>query len=153
MKSTATTVEQYLSELPDDRKEAMLKLHNVVKKNLSKGFIERIDYGMICYSVPHSIYPNGYHCDPKMPLPFISIASQKNFIALYHMGIYSSPELFEWFTKSYAAKVPGKLDMGKSCVRFKKVELIPYELIGELAGKMSGEEWICCYEKLLKRNK
>ena len=153
MKSTATTVEQYLSELPDDRKEAMLKLHNVVKKNLSKGFIERIDYGMICYSVPHSIYPNGYHCDPKMPLPFISIASQKNFIALYHMGIYSSPELFEWFTKSYAAKVPCKLDMGKSCVRFKKVELIPYELIGELAGKMSGEEWISCYEKLLKRNK
>ena len=153
MKSTATTVEQYLSELPDDRKEAMQKLHNIVKKNLSKGFIERIDYGMICYSVPHSIYPNGYHCDPKMPLPFISIASQKNFIALYHMGIYSSPELLEWFTKSYAAKVPGKLDMGKSCVRFKKVELIPYELIGELAGKMSGEEWISCYEKLLKRNK
>ena len=153
MKSTATTVEQYLSELPDDRKEAMLKLHNIVKNNLSKGFIERIDYGMICYSVPHSIYPNGYHCDPKMPLPFISIASQKNFIALYHMGIYSSPELLEWFTKSYAAKVPGKLDMGKSCVRFKKVELIPYELIGELAGKMSGEEWISCYEKLLKRNK
>ena len=153
MKSTATTVEQYLSELPDDRKEAMRKLHNVVKNNLSKGFIERIDYGMICYSVPHSIYPNGYHCDPKMPLPFISIASQKNFIALYHMGIYSSPELLEWFTKSYAAKVPGKLDMGKSCVRFKKVELIPYELIGELAGKMSGEEWISCYEKLLKRNK
>ena len=153
MKSTATTVEQYLSELPDDRKEAMQKLHNIVKNNLSKGFIERIDYGMICYSVPHSIYPNGYHCDPKMPLPFISIASQKNFIALYHMGIYSSPELLEWFTKSYAAKVPGKLDMGKSCVRFKKVELIPYELIGELAGKMSGEEWISCYEKLLKRNK
>lgn len=153
MKSTATTVKQYLSELPDDRKEPMLKLHNVVKKNLSKGFIERIDYGMICYSVPHSIYPNGYHCDPKMPLPFISIASQKNFIALYHMGIYSSPELLEWFTKSYAAKVPGKLDMGKSCVRFKKVELIPYDLIGELAGKMSGEEWINCYEKLLKRNK
>jgi hypothetical protein len=153
MKSTATTVEQYFSELPDDRKEPMLKLHNVIKKNLSKGFIERIDYGMICFSVPHIIYPNGYHCDPKMPLPFISIASQKNFIALYHMGIYSSPELFEWFTKSYAAKVPGKLDMGKSCIRFKKVELIPYELIGELAAKMSGEEWISCYEKLLKRNK
>lgn len=151
MQSRATSIEQYLAELPDDRRPAMEKLHKVVKKNLPKGFKEQMAYGMICYVVPHSKYPAGYHCTPELPLPFMSIASQKNFIALYHMGIYSSKPLLHWFTEAYAEQVPGKLDMGKSCLRFKKVEKLPFDLIGELASKMTPDEWIAVYEKELKR--
>ena len=101
MQSKATTPEQYLSELPEDRKEAMLKLRNAIKENLPQGFEEVISYGMLGYVVPHSIYPSGYHCDPKLPLPFINLASQKNFIALYHMGIYANKNLESWFVSEY----------------------------------------------------
>lgn len=125
----------------------MEALRNVLKENLPEGFTETVSYGMICYAVPHSLYPKGYHCNPDQPLPFISIASQKNFIALYHMGMYASPALLEWFTAEYAARLKGKLDMGKSCVRFKKPEAIPLDLIGELATKMTPSEWIEVYEK------
>lgn len=151
MQSRATSIEQYLAELPDDRRPVMEKLHKVVKKNLPKGFKEQMAYGMICYVVPHSKYPAGYHCTPELPLPFMSIASQKNFIAVYHMGIYSSKPLLDWFTEAYAEQVPGKLDMGKSCLRFKKVDKLPFDLIGELASKMTPDEWIAVYEKELKR--
>ncbi len=151
MQSKATTAEQYLAELPEDRKEAMLKLRNIINDNLPEGFKEGIGYGMLCYSVPHSIYPNGYHCDPKLPLPFISLASQKNFIAVYHMGIYSDKNLLDWFVAEYPKHAKTKLDMGKSCLRFKKVDDIPFKLIGELATKMSVEDWISTYEKALKR--
>jgi hypothetical protein len=106
---------------------------------------------MISYFVPHSIYPKGYKCDPSLALPFVSIASQKNFIALYHMGIYMNPTLMDWFTAEFAKRVKGKLDMGKSCIRFKKLDAIPFDLIGELVSKMSVDEWIACYEKALKR--
>ena len=108
-------------------------------------------YGNMGYCVPHSKYPAGYHCDPKIPLPFLGIASQKNFIAIYHMGIYADPKLLKWFTDEYAKAGVGKLDMGKSCVRFKNLDKIPYKLIGELAAKMTPDEWIAMYEKNLNR--
>ena len=151
MQSKATSPDAYIDELPEDRQVAMNKLRKVIKKNLPKGFKEEMSYGMIGYVIPHKIYPKGYHCDPKLPLPFLSIASQKNFIAVYHMGLYADEKLMKWFTDAYAKAVPGKLDMGKSCLRFKKPEQIPYELIAELAAKMSPQDWIDRYEKMLKR--
>ena len=151
MQSKATTPEQYLSELPEDRKEAMLRLRNAIKENLPQGFEEVISYGMLGYVVPHSIYPSGYHCDPKLPLPFINLASQKNFIALYHMGIYANKNLESWFVSEYPKHVKTKLDMGKSCIRFKKMEDIPFDLIGELAAKVSVEDWISNYEKAYRK--
>lgn len=151
MQSKASTPDAYVDELPEDRQEAINKLRKIIKKNLPKGFKEEMNYGMIGYVVPHKIYPDGYHCDPKLPLPFMSVASQKNFIAIYHMGLYADEKLMKWFTDAYAKAVPGKLDMGKSCMRFKKPEQIPFELIGELAAKMSPEDWIARYEKVLKR--
>ncbi len=151
MQSKATTIDAYLKELSEERKDPIEKLRKFILKNLSKGVEENISYGMIAYCVPHSIYPNGYHCDPKQPLPFIMLASQKNFISLYHMGLYANPVLMEWFTQEYAQRVKGKLDIGKSCIRFKKPEQIPFELIGELVAKMSADEWIVCYEKNLQK--
>jgi len=151
MQSKATTAEQYLNELEESRKAPMTKLRETILSNLPTGFTEVMAYGMLTYVVPHSLYPQGYHCDPKMQLPFLSIASQKNFIAVYHMGVYSSPELLNWFVTEYPKHSKTKLDMGKSCVRFKKMDMIPYELIGELVSKMSVEEWIGIYEGILKR--
>ena len=151
MQSKATMVEDYINELPKERQEAMINLRKEIKKNLPKGFSEGMGYGMMGYSVPHSLYPPGYHCDPKLPLPFIGIASQKNFIAVYHMGVYADPKLLKWFTDEYAKAGVGKLDMGKSCIRFKKPENIPYKLIGELASKLTPQQWIEMYEKTMKR--
>ena len=144
-------IDDYISNLPPERQVVIQKLRKVISSNLPDGFEESFGYGMIAYIIPHSMYPDGYHCDPKLPLPFINLASQKNFIALYHMGIYASPELMEWFTKEYPKYVKTKLDMGKSCIRFKKIETIPYDLIGELVSKMSPEDWINLYETNLKR--
>ncbi|HMK25141.1 MAG TPA: DUF1801 domain-containing protein [Chitinophagaceae bacterium] len=151
MQSKAKTVDDYINELPKERQEAMKKLRKEIKKNLPKGFSEGMGYGMMGYSVPHSLYPPGYHCDPKLPLPFMGIASQKNFIAVYSMGVYADPKLLKWFTDEYAKAGVGKLDMGKSCIRFKKPENIPYKLIGELASKMTPQQWIEMYEKNTKR--
>ena len=147
MQSKAETVEEYIESLPDDRKEAITKLRKVIKKNLPKGFSEVMSYGMIGYVVPHSKYPAGYHCNPKLPLPFLNIASQKNFVAVYHMGIYADKDLLKWFTGEYTKISKTKIDMGKSCMRFKKMELIPFELIGELAQKITPDDWIKKYEK------
>lgn len=146
MQSKATTVEEYIQELPEDRRLAIEQLRKAFKKNLPKGFKEEMSYGMIGYVVPHTLYPSGYHCNPKLPLPFINIASQKNFIAVYHMGIYANPTLLKWFTEAYPKHVNGKLDMGKSCMRFKKPETIPFKLFEELAKKMTVQDWINCYE-------
>jgi len=151
MQSKAVTVEQYIAELPDDRKKVISELRKQIKKNLPKGFKETMGYGMIGYVVPHSMYPDGYHCNPKDPLPFMNIASQKNFVAVYSMGIYSNPKLLKWFTDEYAKADVGKLDMGKSCIRLKKMDKIPYELFGQLASKVSPEEWIKYYEKAIKK--
>jgi len=151
MQYKADTVDEYINQLPEDRKEAITKLRTVILKNLPKGFVEQINYNMPGYVVPHSLYPAGYHCDPSLPLPFMNIASQKNFVALYHMGIYANPDLLEWFTAEYPKHCKRKLDMGKSCVRFKKMDDIPYELIGELVRKMTAQQWIDMYEANVKR--
>lgn len=151
MKVKAETPEQYIEQLSEERQIAVGQLRKTILNNLPKGFSETISYGMIGFVVPHSIYPNGYHCDPKQPLPFISIASQKNYIALYHMGLYANTELLKWFTDEFPKHSKSKLDMGKSCIRFKKPDQIPIELIGELCSKMSTEKWIEIYETNLKR--
>ena len=151
MQYKADSPEDYISQLPDERQAPIKKLRKVILKNLPKGFEEGMNYNMIGFYVPHSIYPAGYHCDTKLPLPFINIASQKNFVAVYHMGMYAKKELLDWFTTEYPKHCKYKLDMGKSCVRFKKIEDIPYELIGQLVAKMSSEEWIEIYEKAIKK--
>ncbi len=147
MQSSAKTPQQYIDDLPEDRKEAMLELRRVIKKNLPKGFAEVMSYGMIGYVIPHSLYPAGYHCDPELPVPFMNIASQKNFIAVYHMGVYADKALLKWLTTEYAKHSNSKLDMGKSCMRFKKIDQIPFKLIGELASKITPKEWLAYYEK------
>jgi hypothetical protein len=151
MRSDAKTIEEYLETIPDDRKPAMANLRKTILKNLPKGFSEELNYGMIGYVVPHSLYPPGYHCNPKQPLPFLGFASQKNFIALYHMGIYSDNNLLNWFQTEYPKHSKTKLDMGKSCIRFKKPEQIPFDLIAELVSKITPKQWIEMYEKVLKR--
>ena len=151
MTSKATTPEQYIKELPADRKEPFIQLRNTILKNMPEGFKEVMSYGMLGYVVPHELYPAGYHCDPKQPLPFACIASQKNFIVLYHMGVYAMPDLLKWFTFEYSKQSLSKLDMGKSCLRFKKPEHIPYKLIGELMKKISAKDWIKVYEANVKR--
>jgi uncharacterized protein YdhG (YjbR/CyaY superfamily) len=147
------TVETYLDQLPDDRKEPMTQLVNLFRQHLPAGFKECISYGMISFAVPHDRYPAGYHCNPAEPLPFLSMASQKNNISLYHMGLYMDGPLCTWFQEEYAKRVPTKLDMGKSCIRFKKPALIPYDLLAELAQKITVDEWIMRYEAVLNRNK
>lgn len=145
------TVAEYIAQVPEDRLEGINTLRETILKHLPVGFKECISYGMVGYVVPHSIYPSGYHCDPKLPLPFMSFANQKNFISFYHMGIYADPYLMEWFTSEFAKRSKAKLDMGKSCIRFKKVETIPFDLIGELVAKISVNDWIATYEKNYKR--
>lgn len=151
MTSDAKTLVEYLEQIPEEQKSVVVKLQKTIKKHLPKGFKEIMNYGMIGYVVPHSIYPDGYHCDPKLPLPFMALAAQKKFVAFYHMGIYADPKLLKWFTEAYAKEVPSKLDMGKSCMRFKKNAVVPYELIGELVQKMTTEDWIKLYEKNYKK--
>lgn len=151
MQIKAATPEEYLEKIPEERKMAFSKLRAVIKENLPMGFQESMSYGMIGYVVPHQVYPDGYHCDPKLPLPFINIASQKNFIAMYHMGIYANKELLDWFVSEFPKHSNLKLDMGKSCIRFKKPEHIPYELLGKLVKRMTCEEWIRLYDSNIKR--
>tara|TARA_R100000935_G_scaffold13736_5_gene27620 strand:+ start:45815 stop:46270 length:456 start_codon:yes stop_codon:yes gene_type:complete len=151
MQYEAATVEDYIAQLPEDRQAPVQKLRKIFQKHLPKGFEEGILYKMIGFYVPHSLYPDGYHCNPKDPLPFINIASQKNFVALYHSGIYAQKELLDWFVEAYPKHCKYKLDMGKSCIRFKKMEDIPYALIEELAGKITPQEWIEIYEDAIKK--
>ena len=148
MQSTALTPQEYIDSLPEERKEPMNQLRKAILDNLPEGFSEEMSYGMIGYVVPHSIYPAGYHCNPKLPLPFINIASQKNFIALYHMGIYLNQSIYDWFLSEYPKHSKAKLDMGKSCIRFKKTDQIPFQLIAELVSKMSVKDWIETYESM-----
>ena len=143
-------VQQYIEQLEGPRKPEFLELRTVIVENLPKGFEECIGYGMIGYVVPHSIYPAGYHCTPKLPLPFINIVMRKDIITLYHMGLYSDEKLLDWFKDEYSKFTSLKLDMGKSCVRFKKSGEIPYALIGALMQKVSVEDWVLIYEEKLK---
>jgi len=146
MKIEAKTPKEYIDQLPAERQKVIKKLRTVIRKNLPTGFKEEMNYNMLGYVVPLSLYPAGYHCDISKPLPFMNLASQKNYIAIYHMGLYSDKKLMDWFTKAYKASVDTKLDMGKSCIRFKKLDNIPYELIGELAAKITPQQWIKMYE-------
>lgn len=152
MPDKITTVDAYLAAISEDRQAAVKKLRETVLAHLPGGFSETMSYDMIGYVVPHDRYPDGYHCDPKQPLPFAGIANRKGHIALYHMGMYAEPSLLEWFTAEYPKHSPRKLDMGKSCVRFKKPEHIPYDLIGQLFERMSVDEWIEVYEQGLKKS-
>ena len=151
MQSKAQTISDYNNEIPEERKTAFGKLRETILENIPSGFEETMSYGMIGYVIPHTLYPNGYHCNPKLPLPFVNIASQKNFIALYHMGLYMDKTIFDWFVAEYPKHSKSKLDMGKSCIRFKKPDTIPFELIGELMQKMTMQEYIATYELGLKK--
>lgn len=151
MTSSATTPQAYIKELPPERQVVIEKLRKELKKNLPKGFNEEMSYGMIGYVVPHKLYPPGYHCNPTLPLPFINIASQKNFVAFYHMGIYANKNIYDWFVSEYPKHTKAKLDMGKSCIRFKKMDDIPYQLLGELVSKITPQQWIELYESAFKK--
>lgn len=153
MKIEAANPDEYIEKSPADRREALQKLRRTVKENLPAGFEETMNYGMIGYVVPHEIYPAGYHCSPELPLPFANIANQKNFIGLYHMGIYADPDLLAWWTTEYPKHAKYKLDMGKSCIRFKRTTDIPYDLIAELMRKMTVEDWVRLYEGRGKGNR
>lgn len=152
MQSKATSVQQYLDEIPDERKPYFNALRDTVLSNLPDGFSEEMNYGMIGYVVPLSRYPAGYRGSPESPLPFANIASQKHHIALYHMGIYANPKLLDWFVREYPKHSQLKLDMGKSCIRFKKPDRMPLTLIGELMRKMTVEDWIALYERSRREN-
>ena len=151
MQYKAHSPEDYINQVPEERQNALKKLRKTIKEHLPNGFEEGIKYGMIGYFVPHSIYPNGYHCSPKEPLPFMSFASQKNSINLYHSGIYAKPQLHDWFVSEFPKHSKRKLDMGKSCIRFKKTEDIPFDLIAELCAKLTVKEWIDIYESAIKK--
>lgn len=151
MTSTAKSPAEYIASLPDERKAAVQKLRDTIAKNIPKGFEEAMTYGMIGFVVPHSKYPAGYHCNPQLPLAFVNIGSQKNYIVLHHMGLYADAVLLNWFTEEYPKYSKTKLDMGKGCIRFKKPDQIPYELIGVLMKKITPEKWIEMYEKAFKR--
>ncbi|MCG6155256.1 DUF1801 domain-containing protein [Rubinisphaera margarita] len=151
MQSAAATVDDYLNELPEERRQVVAKIHQTITEALPDGFDVQMAYGMIGYVVPHALYPSGYHCAPKQPLPFMSLANQKRHIGLYHMGLYEGGKLHDWFVAEYPKQCRTKLDMGKCCVRLKKVDDIPYELISDLAGKITAQEWISIYESSLKQ--
>lgn len=151
MKIEASSPADYIARLDDERKEVISRLRTTVLENIPAGFEETISYNMLGYVVPHAIYPDGYHCTPELPLPFLSIASQKNFVAIYHMGIYADKKLLDWFVGEYPKYMKTKLDMGKSCIRFKNMKTIPYELIAQLCSKMSVQQWIDLYEQNVKR--
>lgn len=153
MQSKAATPEEYTSEVPEHQQQAFLQLRKTIVENLPEGYEEQMSYGMIGYVVPFSIYPEGYHVKPKVPLPLLNLAAQKNYIAIYHMGIYADKELLNWFTEEYPKHSKLKLDMGKGCIRFKKPDQIPYALIGELVKKIKPDEWVKLYEATFLKNK
>ncbi len=151
MNSKALTPSEYMTQLSENRKDVVQKLRQTILDHLDPKFQECMNYGMLGYVVPFTIYPDGYHCNPKLPLPFMNLASQKNFIAVYHMGMYAKKEIYDWFVTEYTKHTTAKLDMGKSCIRFKKMDAIPYALIGQLAAKLSVQEWIAIYESQIKK--
>ncbi len=153
MQSKSKTVQDYLAEIPAERLEAFNKLRKTILTNIPKGFAEQMSYGMIGYVVPLTTYPQGYRCDPTLPLPFVNLGSQKNFIALHHMGLYANPGLLKWFQAEYPKHSKTKLDMGKGCVRFKKMEQVPLKLIGELMKKVTVKDWVNMAESAFNKPK
>jgi uncharacterized protein YdhG (YjbR/CyaY superfamily) len=151
MQIPAVSIDDYISKIPEERQEIFKNIFDTINDNLPKGFTNNISYGMVGWAVPLETYPAGYHCTPGSPLPFMALASQKNFIAFYHMGMYAKPELLNWFVEEFPKHSKRKLDMGKSCVRFKKMDDIPLELIAELSKRMTVEDWINTYESNFKK--
>lgn len=151
MQIPAVSIEDYISKIPEERQEIFKKMFDIISDNLPEGFKQGISYGMIGWDVPLETYPAGYHCTPGLPLPFMGLASQKNFIALYHMGMYAKPDLLNWFVEEFPKHCKRKLDMGKSCVRFKKMDDIPLELLAEMSKKMTVDEWVTIYENNFKK--
>ena len=145
------SIKDYINSLASDRKTTITQLINVIEQNIPKGFKKVMNYEMPSFVIPHTIYPNGYHCDTTLPLPFIGVSNQKSSISLHHMGLYADPELLNWFKSEYPKHSNTKLDMGKSCIRFKKFNEIPYELIGILSNKMTVKNWIDIYEQNIKK--
>ncbi len=141
MQNRADQFEAYLSALPDSRSEPFRQLLSVIREHIDPGFVEVFDYGMPGWAVPFTRHPAGYHCDSTIPVPFLSIANQKQHIAVYHMGLTLDPEQHDWFVQTYA-KTGMKLNMGKSCIRFTRMDSIPYGIIGELAGRITLEAYL-----------
>jgi uncharacterized protein YdhG (YjbR/CyaY superfamily) len=151
MQLPADNPDHYVTQIPEERQAIFNELRIIIKNNMPPELQECISYGMIGYVVPKSVYPAGYHCSPELPLPFANLASQKNNISFYHMGLYANEDLMLWFKEEYAKRSKYKLDMGKSCVRFKRMDDIPVELIGELMGRISTQEWVDTYERIYKK--
>ena len=149
----AKNPDHYVTQIPEDRQAVFNDLRKAILDNMPTELEEYVSYGMLGYVVPKSVYPAGYHCSQELPLPFVSLASQKNFIAFYHMGMYANTELYNWFITEYAQRCKYKIDMGKSCVRFKRMNDIPIDLIGELMTKLSVQDWISMYETAFIKNK
>ena len=145
------SIKDYINLLESDRKKPIIQLINVIEQNIPKGFEKVMNYGMPSFVIPHSIYPDGYHCDNKLPLPFISISNLKSSISLHHMGLYANSELLDWFKSEYPEHSKTKLDIGKGCIKFKKINDIPYKLIGVLSKRMTVKNWIDTYEQNIKR--
>lgn len=148
VKNSATTVEEYLQGLPADRRVAVSAVRKSILASLPEGYVECISYGMIGYVVPHSLYPAGYHCNPKLPLPYACVGSQKNHMALHLMTVYGDPAMEKWFRKAWT-DTGKKLDMGKACVRFKKLEDVPLDVIGQVIARVTVKNYIARVEKLI----
>jgi hypothetical protein len=140
------SIEAYINVQQIERQAIIKQLHHQIESNLPEGFVSTMQYRMIGYVVPHTRYPAGYHVNPQEPLPFMALANQKQHVAVYHMGLYADVTLMEWFVARYATESNRALNMGASCIRFSPKQIIPYELIGELASKLSVDEWIARYE-------
>ena len=145
------SIKDYTNSLASDRKTTITQLINVIEQNIPKGFEKVMNYGMPSFVVPHSVYPDGYHCDKTLPLPFIGVSNLKSSISLHHMGLYANSKLLNWFESEYPKNSNTKLDMGKGCIRFKKFNEIPYRLIGVLSSKMTVKDWIDIYEQNIKK--
>jgi len=143
-------LKSYLKAIPEERQPAFNNLRETINAAIDDKFEECLSYNMLGWVVPKSIYPEGYHCDPKLPLPFANLANQKGFIALYHSGVYADKQLHDWFVSEYPKYCNFKLDMGKSCIRFKRMDDIPYDLVGELMKRMDMAQWIDLYETKVK---
>ncbi|TWT45925.1 hypothetical protein RAS1_23610 [Phycisphaerae bacterium RAS1] len=152
MQSKAATVEKYLGELPEDRRRALQAVRAVILKNLDRQFEECMSYGMIGYVVPHSVFPPGYHCNPAQPLPFAGLASQKNYMSIYLMACYGNDAQEKWLREAWA-RAGKKLDMGKCCIRFRKLEDLPLEVVGEAIRRVRADEYIRHYEAALTSNR
>lgn len=147
MKFEGKSVEAYLKQIPAEKRLVLESMRQTILDNLPTGFVEQISYGMLGYVVPHIIYPKGYHVNPSLPLPFLNLAAQKNYLALYHMGLYVDNALLQDFKNQFKQLCPYPLDIGKSCIRFKYGQEIPFSLIAALLQKIDVPKWISMYER------